>query len=214
MKYLLMVIGTFFTFALASAQTNNDNKNVSYKLDESLVHKVLETSTSEVDKANRQVMVDFIERFCTSYMVKDLDFIQKVYGEDTLSFVKGNLMLVNKERKQQEHSNVQRVNYMFQTKKQYCSRLAMIFSRNISMKVLLDDVVVEVHPNNSSVYGLRLNHGWSTERYDDKGYLFMLWDFRNPGLPQIHVRTWQPTEIEVGKPIDEDEIFSIDDFDV
>ena len=213
MKFLLMVIGTFFTFALASAQTGEDNEGVSYKLDERLVQKVMETSTSDADKANRQVMVNFIERLCTSYMTKDIGFIQKVYGEDTLSF-KENLILVNKEEKQQESSNGQRVSYMFQNKKQYCSMLAMVFSRNISLNVVLDDVVVEVSSKKSSVYGLRLKHGWTTEKYDDKGYLFLLWDFTNPDAPQIHVRTWQPTEIKTGVPIDEDEIFTIDDFDV
>jgi hypothetical protein len=91
MRYLLMIVGVLFTFTLASAQTGDENKSISYKLDEELVRKVMEPSTSEVDKANRQVMVDFIERFCTSYVVKDLGFIQNVFGEGLLSFVKGNL---------------------------------------------------------------------------------------------------------------------------
>ena len=208
-----MIVGVLFTFTLTSAQTGDENKSISYKLDEELVRKVMEPSTSEVDKANRQVMVDFIERFCTSYVVKDLGFIQNVFGEGLLSFVKGNLVSIESRKKGQESSD-KRINYQFQSKKQYVSILQRVFNKNVSVEVLLSDIVVEVRPNKPNVYGLRLKHGWSSGPYMDEGYIFLLWDFTNPDAPQIHVRTWQPTEFVVGKPLDEDEIFTIDDFDV
>ena len=47
----------------------------------------------------------------------------------------------------------------------------------------------------------------------DIGYLSLLWDFTDEDHPQIHVRTWQPDEIN-GDRILEDEIFSLSDFDI
>ena len=70
------------------------------------------------------------------------------------------------------------------------------------------------HPAKDGFYGVTLKQGWVADRYSDEGYLFLLWDFTNPEAPQIHVRTWQPTEYETGKPIEEEEIFTIDDFEV
>lgn len=211
MRNLLVVIVLFSCFSV-SAQKVDGNKVCSYKMDAEFVQKVLSANISETDKANRQVMIDFIERFCGAYEVKDIDFIQKVFSGDTLLFVGGNLkpvLSIKTENKQ----NAARMNYMMQGKKQYLSILQKIFSKNASIQVLLGDVIVKVHPDKSSIYGLTLRHGWTTEYYGDKGYLFMLWDFTDPEVPQIHVRTWQPDMFD-GTPINEEEIFTIDDFEV
>lgn len=48
------------------------------------------------------------------------------------------------------------------------------------------------HPSIKGIYGVSLRQKYSTDKYSDDGYLFLLWDFRNPSMPLIHVRTWQP----------------------
>ena len=45
-------------------------------------------------------------------------------------------------------------------------------------------------------------------------YLFLLWDFRNPAMPQIHVRTWQPAFPDGHTPLPEDEILDIRNFNL
>ena len=54
-------------------------------------------------------------------------------------------------------------------------------------------------------------------QYNDVGYVFLLWQFPEAGKsgnPKIHVRTWQPDKIDLNTPLPEEEIFSIDDFDI
>ena len=50
--------------------------------------------------------------------------------------------------------------------------------------------------------------------YSDDGYLFMLWDFRDDSMPQIHVRTWQPYWMDEArtKAITDDKVIDINDF--
>ena len=62
-------------------------------------------------------------------------------------------------------------------------------------------------------YGVTVLHGWTSGNYHDEGYLFMLWDFTDKKAPQIHIRTWQPSMIN-GKPLPEDEIFGLQNFDI
>ena len=69
------------------------------------------------------------------------------------------------------------------------------------------------HPVNPNFYGVTLLQGWTSGKYHDDGYLFLLWDFTNEDAPQIHVRTWQPDKIG-GKPLPKDEVFSLSDFDI
>ena len=73
-----------------------------------------------------------------------------------------------------------------------------------------DEIRVVMHPTKSEWYGVTLHQGWTSDRYHDDGWLFLLWDFSNEDHPTIHVRTWQPDKIE-GKKLPDEEIFSLDD---
>ena len=57
---------------------------------------------------------------------------------------------------------------------------------------------------------MSLRQRYKSDRYADDGYLFLLWDFRNPSMPLIHVRTWQPAD-SAG---DGDGMVSISDFNL
>ena len=60
------------------------------------------------------------------------------------------------------------------------------------------------------IYGVTLRQKYDSDTYSDDGYLFLLWDFRNPSMPKIHVRTWQPAQ-SVHNP---DDVFSLSDFNL
>ena len=74
------------------------------------------------------------------------------------------------------------------------------------------------HPVNPDFYGVTLHQGYTSDRYHDDGYVFLLWDFTNEAAPQIHVRTWQPDAYNADgkgtKRIPKEDIFSLSDFDI
>jgi len=76
-------------------------------------------------------------------------------------------------------------------------------------------VIVE-HPTKKGIYGVTVLQKWNSSRYSDEGYVFMMWDFRNPKKPQIHVRTWQPKYLDeaTGKKLDPNDVFTLGSFDL
>ena len=94
----------------------------------------------------------------------------------------------------------------------------MVFKANKQIRVTFDEIEVVRHPVNKDFYGVTLHQGYTSDRYHDDGYLFLLWDFRDEDHPQIHVRTWQPdaynSDGKGTKRIPKDEIFTLGDFDI
>lgn len=72
------------------------------------------------------------------------------------------------------------------------------------------------HPTIEYIYGQTLKISLTIGDNTGSGYMFMVWDFRNPDTPQILVRTWQPEYIdkEKGRKLDSDDIFVLPDFDL
>ena len=89
-------------------------------------------------------------------------------------------------------------------------------NNDIDTLVRHDNVVIVEHPTIKGIYGVTVHQKWNTARYSDEGYVFMVWDFRNPDAPQIHVRTWQPDYIdkEHGQKLNPNDVFSLGDFDL
>ena len=66
------------------------------------------------------------------------------------------------------------------------------------------------HPTRDGIYGVSMRQRYRSDRYADDGWLFLLWAFRNPSMPLIHVRTWQPSAtVESG-----DGVIDISDFNL
>lgn len=182
-------------------------------LDADLYIKVMSNAAAVEDFERRQLILEYVERFRNAYCLKDMDFLQQIFSDDAL-IITGKVVKQVKSDINRQSLNNAKIEYSKQNKKQYLTNLAKVFKANKRINVSFDEIQVVKHPAKDAFYGVTLKQGWSSDRYSDDGYVFLLWDFTNPDAPQIHVRTWQPTEIEVGKPIDEDEIFTIDDFDV
>ena len=106
--------------------------------------------------------------------------------------------------------------YSTQTKQQYLDNLSKAFKAASYIKVNFDDVVIVEHPTIKGIYGVTVHQKWNTNRYSDEGYVFMVWDFRNPDTPQIHVRTWQPDYLdkERGQRLNPNDVFTLGDFDL
>ena len=143
------------------------------------------------DLQHRQKILDFVEILRTAYNMRDMDFIKQVFENGSIIEVGGQKEL----------------------KGQYLRNLQRAFLNNDNVKTDFENIEVMRHPENSNFYGVTILQGWTNGRYQDKGYLFLLWDFTNADAPQIHVCTWQPY-MKGDKPLPKEEVFSLCDFDI
>ena len=169
---------------------------------------VIKSNLELTDLRRRQLILDYVEQFRTAYNQKDINFLNQVFSDDAL-IITGKVITT----KHAEGFTSQKIQYNKQSKEQYIKNLSGVFKRNSYIKVTFDEIEVMRHPVNPNFYGVTLLQGWTSGRYHDDGYLFLLWDFTNENAPQIHVRTWQPDKIG-GEPLPKDEVFSLSDFDI
>lgn len=195
--------------AVFSFDRNGNMESFYLTLSMNLYMNIIKRNKSVTDLRRRQLILDYVEHFRTAYNQKDKEFLEAVFSDDAL-------IITGKVIPQRVRDNIQlpaRVEYTRQTKRQYMTKLSQIFAANKHIKVTFDEIRVVMHPTKSEWYGVTLHQGWTSDRYHDDGWLFLLWDFSNEDHPTIHVRTWQPDKIE-GKKLPDEEIFSLDDFNI
>lgn len=182
-------------------------------LDMNLYMNIIKSNKSVSDLRRRQLILDYVEHFRTSYNQKDIKFLNQVFSDDAL-IITGRVI-------RQAKDGIplpDKITYKKQNKQQYLGNLRNVFAANKYIKVTFDEIEVIRHPVNPDFYGVTLHQGYTSDRYHDDGYLFLLWDFRNEAAPQIHVRTWQPDAYNADgkgtKRIPKEEIFSLSDFDI
>lgn len=169
---------------------------------------VIRDNKEITDLRRRQLILDYVEQFRTSYNTKDIQFLEQVFSDDAL-IITGKVI----SQKKDNMKLPDKIIYKKQTKQEYLTNLRRVFANNSYIKVTFDDIKVKRHSTNPNFYGVTLHQGYTSSNYHDDGYLFLLWDFSNEDQPQIHVRTWQPDQINGGR-IPDDEIFSLNDFDI
>lgn len=174
---------------------------------------VVRTNKDITDLRRRQLILDYVEQFRTSYNQKDINFLEAVFSDDAL-------IITGKVIKRKSYDGIplpDKIEYNKYTKVQYLANLRKVFSKNRYIRVTFDEIEVMRHPTNKDFYGVTLHQGWTSDTYHDDGYLFLLWDFRDESHPQIHVRTWQPDSYNKdgkgSQRIPKDEIFNLSDFD-
>lgn len=153
--------------------------------------KVLSGKLDESDGQRRRVILNYCEHLRTAYNTKDIDFLRQVFSDRALIIV-GNVV---KDAPADGAGGLQpggRVEYFLRTKKEYISRLSRAFAANSRIDVAFSSFRIMRHPTVDGIYGVSLRQLYKSDSYADDGYLFLLWDFRNPSMPLIHVRTWQP----------------------
>lgn len=184
-----------------------------FSIEQNSYRNIMEKGIQLNDIARRMEILDYVERFRTSYNQKDLTFLNQVFSDDAL-IITGKVITP---RKLTDGFSISlpSVKYTKQTKTEYLAKLRNIFRYNRYINVKFDDVQIKRHGSNPNIYGVKVVQHWNTSNYSDEGYVFMLWDFTNPNAPQIHVRTWQPMYLDAGKkqPLPEDEIFDLNSFD-
>lgn len=171
--------------------------------------KVLNGHLEETDSVSRHKILSYCEHLRTSYTTHDIDFIRQVFSDNALIIV-GHVVRTGDTTSSSLSANV-KVRYSVRSKRDYLERLARIFNSGKAIDVDFSDFRIMRHPTVKGIYGVTLRQKYSCGSYNDDGYLFLLWDFREMSMPQIHVRTWQPSQfLENG---DED-IIDISDFNL
>ena len=96
------------------------------------------------------------------------------------------------------------------------SALKKEFKAGNSFQADVQECNIVLHPVIKLIYGVTLKIELAVDNISDCGYMFMAWDFRNSGMPQIPIRTWQPEYIdkEKGIKLNLDDVFSLCDFDL
>ena len=169
---------------------------------------VIKSNLELTDLRRRQLILDYVEQFRTAYNQKDLPFLNQVFSDDAL-IITGRVIT----QKHAEGFTTQKITYNKQSKQQYPTNLSRVFKSANYIKVTFDEIEVNRHPVNPNYYGVTLHQGYTSNRYHDDGYLFLLWDFSNESAPQVHVRTWQPDKVN-GKELPKEDVFSLSDFDL
>lgn len=168
--------------------------------------KVMSGKLEVEDSLRRRNILNYCEHFRTAYTTKDIDFLRQVFSENALIIV-GHTVKTGSKVDVAAAGN-EKVRLTVQPKQIYLERLARVFASNKKVDVEFSDFRIMRHPTLPDIYGVELHQKYSSDRYSDDGRLFLLWDFRNPSMPQIHVRTWQPaTSIR-----EEDDEIGIKDF--
>ena len=156
----------------------------------------------------RQLILDYVEHFRTSYNQKDINFLNQVFSDDAL-IITGKVIKQSKDGIRLPD----KIEYKKQSKQEYLTNLKRVFAANKYIKVTFDEIEVMRHDVKDDFYGVTLHQGYTSDRYHDDGYIFLLWDFRDEDRPKIHVRTWQPDRIN-GDRLPKDDIFSLGDFNI
>ena len=174
-------------------------------------HSVVSAGKTAEDSLTRGRILDFLERFRMAYNTKDGGFLEKVYSDEALIIV-GSVL---QEKKNSDdmlrgsrltESKVKLVQY---TKREYLNALKnRAFKSSSFINVRFEEVEIQQHEKIPQIYGVACWQQWNSSGYSDKGFLFLMLDFRNPEEPVIHVRTWQPKSFEDGTYV------SLYDFDV
>jgi len=172
--------------------------------------KLLLKGNSVSDFRRRQIILDFVENFRTAYNRKDASYIESVFSDNALIIV-GRVV-------QQQNNNVDllernlpeaQVELIKLGKQEYIKNLKNTFARNKYIKVAFDKIDIMQHRKYTYLYGVTLEQKWASTNYSDRGYIFLMIDFKNEDKPLIHVRSWQPKEFTK-----EEQVLGLGDFDI
>ena len=187
---------------------------IAISVEETRYKEIMEEYITLDDFNRREVIVDFIENFRTSYNIKDIKYIESVFSDQAL-IITGKVVKIapNKDMAINNLLGKEKITYQTSTKKEYIQNLKNTFARNKYIDIQFEDIDVVRHPKNDYLYGVTLKQKWGSSTYNDTGYLFLMIDFKDELQPMIHVRTWQPDSYN-GKAISKDELFNLNDFNI
>ena len=177
---------------------------------------LMQDPTKDVKDINvREQVIGFVEKFRTSYNLRDLNFLNNVFSENAL-IITGKVVTPTTSDGNVSLNEQKMIIYKKETKQQYLDKLKNIFKFNKYINVEFDSLLLVKHPNKEHIYGVTVHQKWTTSSYHDDGWVFLLWDFTDKERPKVHVRTWQPEFIDEqrNRRISKEEIIKLSDFNI
>lgn len=186
---------------------------VRMSMDNHAYQTLMKGGTTVSDYSQRREILKFVEDFRSFYDEKNLNAIENIFSEKAL-IITGRVIEAIEDSKAEVIDPKKKVLYTKHNKEQYIKHLSMVFKSNRYIKVDFTDIQLMRHPSKPDFYGVRLRQKWNSQKYNgrtysDDGYLFLLWDFRDPEKPQIHVRSWT----QYSPTLTEDDMLTPMDFD-
>jgi hypothetical protein len=136
------------------------------------------------ERSKRMLILDFVEQFRTAYNRKDITYLERIFSEDAL-IITGKTFRTT--------DGIKLTTYDVMPVEKYLENLRKVFKKNEWLNVLFDAIEISKHEQDE-IYCVNLIQTWNSSTYRDKGFLFLLWDFRDPDNPTVHVRAWQPED--------------------
>lgn len=151
----------------------------------------------------RLTLIIFLEDYQTAYALKRHDYLESIYSDDALIIVGHVVKKTVIPDQAQFNFSDDDVKLMQYDKNTYFKNLARTFKSQdyINIKFESTDFTRAKSSTNREVYGVRLLQRYYSTTYGDVGYLFLLVDLTDEN-PLIHVRAWQPDEVELEKLMD------------
>ena len=155
---------------------------------------------SKWSKESRLVLINFLEDYQTAYALKRLDYLESIYSDDALIVVGHVVKKTVIPDRAQFNLSENDVKLMKYDKDTYFKNLTRTFKSQeyINLRFAETDFTKASTSSNREVYGVRLLQEYYSSTYGDIGYLFLLVDLTDEA-PLIHVRAWQPDEVELSK---------------
>lgn len=177
------------------------------------VNEILREANDVTDLRRRQIVLDFVENFRTSYNRRDIQFLENVFSDDAL-IITGSVIKTKPQTTDMLTANLsnEKIVYTRRSKEEYLKGLRSVFKVNEYINILFEELEVMKHGKYPEIYGVTLKQLWNTTRYSDVGYVFLMIDFKDEENPIIHVRTWQPEKYADGTKLDKGDVFSLGTF--
>lgn len=161
-------------------------------------------ATDSVDINNRMIIRNYIEKAVSAHYKRDKKCLAEFWSvatPDTSNYYRNKW-----------HCG----SYIFPRRTYWDTTLRKVYKEDKYLKIDSKEISVVQHPTISEVYGVTMLINIISKKYSDEGYMFMVWDFRNPERSQIHIRTWQPVYInkENEQKLDPNDILTLADFDL
>lgn len=146
----------------------------------------------------RLMLVNFLENYQTAYALKRSDYLESIYSDDALIIVGHVVKKTVIPDRTEFNLTEEEISLMQYDKNTYMNNLRRTFKSQGYINISFGVTDFTKTSSERDVYGVRLYQEYHSTTYGDNGYLFIMVDLTN-GKPIIHVRAWQPEEVELEK---------------
>ena len=199
---------TFVEDVIFTFNTENKIDNVTFGLGQVAEGDILYKNGSGWSDQRKEILMEFMENYKTAYCLKDIEYINNIFAHDARIII-GKVLkkAVNPSITQEKNISIdgqKLISYNRITKDQYINNLRRCFAGNEFINLRFSNNTIQYlekikESKGKDYFAIQIGQEYNSSRYADKGYLFLLVDLSNHKEPIIHVRTWQPNEVDIDK---------------